>query len=422
MRNAAVAALAAAAGLLVEASPALATNGYFAHGYGTRYKGMAGAGVALHLDSLAPATNPAATAFLAPRFDVSLSVFNPNRSYTVTGSPSGYPGTFGLTPGRVESDSRYFPVPALGASWRAGENGCFGLAFYGNGGMNTDWPTATFYAGAPTGVNLSQLFVAPTYAVRLGGRHALGLTAIGAMQWFKIDGVASFAPFSSAPAALSGNGNSYGLGAGARVGYLGEWSRHLSVGASYQTKVWMSDFEDYAGLFAEQGGFDIPANWAAGVAVKPSESLDVAVDVQRVLYSGVASVGNPLLPNLMQATLGSGSGAGFGWKDMTTVKAGAQLRAAGGWTWRAGYSYGRQPIRRSEVLFNLLAPGVVEQHVTVGFSKLIRATQEISLAIMRAFPHSVSGANPLEVPGLQSIELKMDQWDFELSWSFRIRK
>ena len=44
------------------ATPARATNGYFAHGYGTHYKGIAGAGVALHLDSLASATNPAATA------------------------------------------------------------------------------------------------------------------------------------------------------------------------------------------------------------------------------------------------------------------------------------------------------------------------------------------------------------------------
>jgi hypothetical protein len=41
---------------------------------------------------------------------------------------------------------------------------------------------------------------------------------------------------------------------------------------------------------------------------------------------------------------------------------------------------------------------------------------------MRAFSRAVKGANPLEVPGLQTIELKMDQWDFELSWSFGIKK
>ena len=419
MRNATIAAILV---LAVAASPVFATNGYFSDGYGTHYKGMAGTGAALHLDSLAPATNPAAMAFLSPRFDASLALFNPNRSYDVIGNPSGYPGTFGLTPGEVESDSRYFPVPAFGANWSAGENGAFGVALYGNGGMNTNWPTATFYAGSPAGVNLSQMFVAPTYAVRIADKHGLGVTAIGAVQWFKAEGVGSFAPFSSAPTKLSNNGNSYAYGGGVRVGYLGEWSKHFSVGASYQTKVWMSRFDQYAGLFAQQGGFDIPANWVAGIAIKPTDNVDIAVDVQQVLYSGVASVSNPLLPNLMQAALGTDGGAGFGWKDMTTVKGGAQLRAGEGWTWRAGYSYGKQPIPTSEVLFNILAPGVMEQHLTFGFSKLVKETQEISLAVMRAFPKKVTGPNPLEVPGLQSIQLQMNQWDFELCWSFGIKK
>ena len=143
--------------------------------------------------------------------------------------------------------------------------------------------------------------------------------------------------------------------------------------------------------------------------------------MQQVLYSDVASVGNPLLPNLMQAPLGSDGGSGFGWKDVTTVKGGVQVRTGEGWTWRGGYSYGEQPIPTSEVLFNILAPGVIEQHVTLGFSKLVRGTQELSLGLTRAFSRKVTGPNPLEVPGLQSIELKMDQWEFELGWSFGIR-
>jgi long-chain fatty acid transport protein len=422
MRPATLAVIAATVALAVAPSPAFATNGYFAHGYGTHYKGLAGAGAALHLDSLAPATNPAAMAFLGPRWDASLSLFNPNRSYTVSGGPSGFPGTFGLTPGAVESDSRYFPVPALGANWQVGENSAFGLSLYGNGGMNTNWPTGTFYAGTPTGVNLSQMFVAPTYAIKVAEKHGLGLTAIGAVQWFKAEGVGSFAPFSSAPDKLSNNDNSYSYGGGLRVGYLGEWSKHFAVATSYQTKIWMGEFDEYAGLFAEQGGFDIPANWVAGIAIKPTEKIDIAIDVQQVLYSGVKSIANPLLPNLLRAPLGTQAGAGFGWEDMTTVKGGLQVRSGQGWTWRAGYSYGSQPIPPSEVLFNILAPGVQEQHLTLGFSKLIKDSQEISLAIMRSFSNAVKGANPLEVPGLQSIELKMDQWDFELSWSFGIKK
>jgi len=52
---AAVAALAAA----VCTGPASATDGYFSHGYGTRAKGMGGAGVALPQDSTIVTLNPA---------------------------------------------------------------------------------------------------------------------------------------------------------------------------------------------------------------------------------------------------------------------------------------------------------------------------------------------------------------------------
>ena len=159
---------------------------------------MAGAGAALSMNTMAPATNPAALAFLGKRIDVGVAVFKPNRSYTVTGNPSGFPGTFGLTPGTYESDNTTFFIPSLGANFEVGENGAFGIALYGNGGMNTDWPNEVFYAGN-AGVDLSQMFVAPTYAVRLAEKHGLGVTAIGAVQWFEATGVGSFAPFSLDP-------------------------------------------------------------------------------------------------------------------------------------------------------------------------------------------------------------------------------
>jgi long-chain fatty acid transport protein len=116
-----------------------ATDGYFANGYGTEHKAMAGSRVALSLSTLAPATNPAASAFLGARYDVGFEVFNPNRQFSVIGAPSGFPGTFGLAPGTVESGSRYFPIPSPGANWKLGENDSFDIAAYGNGGMNTSY-------------------------------------------------------------------------------------------------------------------------------------------------------------------------------------------------------------------------------------------------------------------------------------------
>lgn len=217
-----------------------ATNGYFSHGYGIKYKSLAGAGVALRLGTMAPATNPAAIVFIENRFDLSLSMFNPNRQYTVTGMPSGFPGTFGLAPGTVKSDSKWFVIPALGANWSLNENTAFGLTAFGNGGMNTNYATHTF-GFSPTGVDLSQLFFAPTFAKKFGA-HAFGLTAILAYQRFQAEGLAAFGNFSDDANKLSNNDYSNGFGYGARVGYQGEWLKNFFVGASYQMQTQMSKF------------------------------------------------------------------------------------------------------------------------------------------------------------------------------------
>jgi len=407
--------LLAALGLAL-AAPASATDGYFANGYGTNYKAMGGAGVALYLGTQAPATNPAALGFLGPRYDVGIEVFNPNRQFSVTGAPSGFPGTFGLAPGTVKSGSRYFPIPSLGANWKVGENGAFGIAAYGNGGMNTNY-AAPVFGVAPAGVDLSQMFLAPTYAHKLG-RHAFGVSAILAYQRFEAKGLQGFGSFSSDASHLTNNDHANSYGAGVRLGYLGEPASWLSLGASWQSRVNMGRFDKYSGLFAEKGGFDIPQTFTGGIALKPADRLTVAFDVQWINYESIKSVGNDFLPNLALTALGTGNGAGFGWHDMTVYKAGLQYQAGKDWVLRGGYSYGEQPIRANEVLINILAPGVMEHHVTAGFSRKVKKGQAFNFAVVRAIPKSVTGGNNLEVPGYQTIELKMDQWELDASFSF----
>ena len=72
--------------------------------------------------------------------------------------------------------------------------------------------------------------------------------------------------------------------------------------------------EKYAGLFAEQGGFDAPAAYSAGVKVMPVQGLSISADVERIEYSKVKAIGSPMPPNLMTARLGTDGGAeAFRW-------------------------------------------------------------------------------------------------------------
>lgn len=411
--------MALVAGIGFIAQDAAATNGYFAHGYSIESKAMGGAGVALPQGSLDASLNPALMAFVGTRAEISLSIFNPNREYTVSGNPSGFPGTFGLAPGTVKSDSNYFLVPALGFNWSLNNKTSVGLSLYGNGGMNTDYNKDTFYGSKPTGVDLMQLFIVPTLSVKVTPKHSIGISPIIAYQSFEATGLQAFGGFSSDSGNLTNNGHDSSYGLGGRIGYYGEFFPFLSIGASYQTKIWMTRLDNYAGLFAEQGGFNIPANWTVGIAVKPTPALAFAFDVQKIYYSDVKAIANSMMPNLMTSQLGNDNGAGFGWHNMMIYKAGVQWKSSDAWTWRAGYSYGKQPIRKDDVMFNILAPGVIEQHATAGFTWGVSKTRDLSFSLMHAFSKTVSGPNPLEVPGQQEIRIKMNQWEATVGYTWK---
>jgi long-chain fatty acid transport protein len=381
---------------------------------------MGGAGSALSLSPLGAATNPASLSFLNAQYEINLGLFMPDREYSVTGNPSMFPGTFGLTPGTVSSDSKSFLMPSLAGSWKVGDIHTIGLFLLANGGMNTDYPTATFYdqSSPSTGVNLEQMFVGLTYAVRFSENHAVGLTPVFAYQRFAAKGLASFAGFSSDPANLTGNSVATSSGFGGRIGYIGKFGEMISVGASYQTKMAMSEFERYRGLFAEQGDFDVPATWNAGIAVQATNSLTVAADVQQILYGGVPSIANPLNPANFQP-LGTDNGAGFGWQDILVFKLGFMYAMEKEWSFMAGYSYAQQPIPDDQVLFNILAPGVVQHHIALGATKSFADASDLTVAVMYAPKVTVSGPNSLEAPGAQTLEIGMSQWQIEIGYAFR---
>jgi len=398
---------------------ALATNGYFSHGYGTISKGMAGAGTALSQDSIAAATNPAGMAFVGNRIDGGFEVFSPRREYSVNGNPG--PGDmFPLAPGTYKSSRNGFVIPHLGFNRELSDTTRFGVSVYANGGMNTDYSGESggpFYAGR-TGVNLEQLFIAPTWSWEFSDNQAFGISPVIAYQRFEAEGLQSFAPFSSDPGALSNNGTDDAWGYGYQIGWQGEITDTLRGGLSWRNILKMNEFDKYRGLFAEQGDFDIRQMFNAGIAWSGLENHWFLLDIQHIRYSEINSVGNPLLPNLQTAQLGDDNGAGFGWDDMTIVKLGWQWQQTPAHAWRAGVSYGENPISDEDVLFNILAPGVQEWHFTGGFTHSFTENLDVSGMAFYSPAKTVTGPNPL-APN-QTIDLEMYQLGASVSvgWKY----
>ena len=84
---------------------------------------------------------------------------------------------------------------------------------------------------------------------------------------------------------------------------------------------------------------------------------------------------------------------------------------------RAGAAYGKQPIPSSDVLFNILAPAVTEWHFALGATAKTAKHSELSFAVVGVPGVTVSGPNPLEVPGQQRITLDMHQYEFEVGYA-----
>jgi long-chain fatty acid transport protein len=364
---------------------------------------MGGAGVALAQDGFAGANNPAQSAFAGNRYDVGVDLFMPEREMSRQDSFADVSS---------KSDSEYFLIPEFGYNNVINDQLSMGLTVYGNGGMNTDYkfsgPNALYNGQAGTGdlgVDLMQLIIAPTLAFKLNPQHSLGVSPLIVYQTFKAEGLQGFG--------IENPGKDSSSGLGVRLGYLGKFTDQLSVGASYSPKINMSRFKKYEGLFAEQGDFDIPANYTLGMAFQVTPALQLALDYQRIEYGDVRSIANPAAP-----TLGGADGAGFGWSDINVVKLGAQWQANDTWTLRAGYNKGDNPINAQNVTFNILAPGVIEEHLTLGATMKLDAQSEVSASYMYAFSNDVTGPANQLLGGTETIKMKQNSLGIQYSRKF----
>lgn len=402
----------------VMASPltaALATNGYFSHGYGMKAKGMGGASVAMTDNAFAGANNPAAAAWAGNRVEVGVDLFMPERSMDRAGL------------GNTKSDSNLFYIPEFGYNKAISNQLGVGITVYGNGGMNTDYPAGRIPAngcglGAPAsnlfcgsgrlGVDLTQLIIAPTVAYKVSDSHSFGVSPLIVQQQFKAEGLGAFAGQSQNGAALTNNGYDTSNGFGVRLGYLGKLSNQLSIGASYAPKIAMSKFSKYAGLFAEGGGFDIPENFTLGANFQATPSVSLALDYQRINYGDVKSVANPSAG--LGGPLGAANGPGFGWSSIDIWKLGAQWQAMPNLTLRAGINVGGNPIKSADASFNTLAPGVVTMHYTVGGTYALSKDLDLTVAYMNAPSNSVTGPN--QGGSTDTIKMSQQSLGVQIGW------
>jgi len=430
-----------------------ATTGYFALGNGPKSTSMAGATVASPQDAIGANTNPASMAHVGERVDVAVELFIPIREAS-------------LGPIEDESTRDFFLIPSFGITKQISDRLWAGMSFHGHGGMNTTYKTNIYdqalaaVFGAPPGtgtgtpntgtlgVDLSQAVATPTLSFKINERHTIGLSILLAAQLFEARGLGNFQCFTQTgatnnPAActpggggplapgfipstkLTDNGHEWSFGAGVGGGWLGQVTDRIRLGASASSKIYMSDFDDYSELFAEQGGFDIPAKVSAGINFQATPELELIFDYERIFYGDVDSIANPgpvaspFGPTLPAGTglLGTDNGLGFGWEDIDVYRFATVYNYNDKWTFRAGYSYNDSPIPDDQILFNIIAPAVIKHHLAVGFTYAPHENGEWNVAYMHAFREKQDVAvSAFGIPA--SIEMYQNAFEVGYSWKF----
>ncbi len=355
-----------------------ATEGINLIGIGPVQQGTAGAGVASAKDSTWLILNPAGLTDVEMGVDASFQVFSPVRTMDSTVSGGA---------GRQEDDSS-FVIPSLSSSFGCchGENGFFGVGFYGTSGMGVDYDygrIGDMSAFPPTinpqnmGDKMTELSIGKmtaTYAYKFGDSGlSLGAGPIFVMSRFRTD-MFNGAGFESGEWDTA-------YGGGAIIGATYHFGR-MAVAGSYMSEQFMGSFSEYSTILPDS--MNLPQQLTLGTAYNVLDNVELVLDYRWLGWSQLDTLGDQ-----------------FGWDDQHIVKAGITWSVTKAFTLRTGVSYGNSPIDENNAFSNALFPAIMETHAACGAS-YVWEKWAAHLAYIHAFENSVTanGADMAAMGGM----------------------
>lgn len=402
-------------------SVAFATNGMFLIGQGTKSRGMGGVGITQSHDVMASAANPANMSQLkSNRLDIGGDIFIP--TFEATMGEEQYRLTVKSKSQHATIAEGVYFMPHLGASWVDGDLS-YGFTMLPAAGGGSRYNTNLFNCANATplsdpkcsnilGVDLLVLNINPTIAYKLDKQNSIGATLIIGIQQFQAYGLSEFSKFTATGTSnnLTDKGYDYAYGAGIRIGWLGKFmDDKLTLGAEYTSQTYMTKFDKYKELFAEQGSLNTPGNFGLGIAYQANDDLMVALDLNYIMYSDVAAISNAgptigpgsAFPVSSEVNgLGRDEGLGFNWSNQLVYKIGLSYNWNPQWTIRGGWNYAKSPIdESSDILFTTVAPAITQNHLTLGGTYHFDNEMELSFSYIHAFEYEQNGPTYINYEG-----------------------
>ena len=399
------------------------TNGDNLIAIGPIARAMGGVGIAAPQDAISAVfANPAGMCFApfcnATTFDFAGTLFMPKiDAFVSTGS---------IVNSANSKDSVY-AIPAIGLSvpvnntfpsWR------FGIAAYGVSGLGVDYrgsnlDNTTTLSGYPlvSGeyTSLQIMKFAPAIAVQALDNLSLGLA-------FHID----YANLDLR------NGSSPNYSYGAQLGLIYALTDSITLGTSYITSqevthVNITDFNSDGGL--DDLKLESPKQFGFGIAYSILDSADLLIEADAKWLNWSDAKGYEE----------------FDWDDQWVYALGVQVKPTDLLTLRAGYNYGKNPVKTHDGFvgvfnpnnvtnvqgvylptyyyetFRIIGfPAIVEKHLTLGIGLQLTQSFSVNLGYMHAFEETISetGTNLFGQQVTLESTLSETSYDFGLTWLF----
>ncbi len=416
------------------AGPAFATNGMYLTGYGSEAAGRAGANLAVADRALGLQANPAGISQLqGQHLGVDAQFLAPSLHYG--GDPFG---------NDFDGQAKVFTMPSI--SYVRGAHGSpwtLGLALISQGGMGATFEGYATPFGSSDGTSSEVRFatLTPTVAYAVNEDFALGASLnVGYSDvTFAFWPNTSFYDDNDTPLDPSDDMGFFGaeitkraktLNTSARAGALWRVVPQLSVGAVYQSET-TGEYENGTLTLNQSAiglgrvhydatveGFTWPAQFGAGVQVRPNDRFMIAADLRRYLWEDAMAkitvkgtnpdAASPMSTVEMPFT--------FTWANEWVTAIGAEYRATPALTLRAGWNQGDSPV--PDETLNPLFPAITTKHATFGLG-WTRGAHTLNLAVERAFEASQTNENTnMNVnPFGAGAFVDHSQWTVSLGWS-----
>lgn len=214
------------------------------------------------------------------------------------------------------------------------------------------------------------------------------------------------------PVGITSGEQSRGAGLALSVG--GQMHERLGWNLGVRSRVDMSAYKQFRGVYSEPGDLDIPASASLGFSAGVLPNTEFMLGAEHVFYSDIGGVSSYSLPNRFLSLLGDSSSPSLAWRDLTVYSAGFQ-GSAFDWQWSLRYSTALQPSPTAPLLQRAVEGIQSDSNWSVGLGRMFGRFGELRMLASYGGTEYVVGS-----PFVRHVDpTESTHFEFEAQWKLR---